>query len=224
MRNAYGTTETCGLLTLPPRGERCYDNVGFPFPGTRVKVVDAGSGAVLGPMEEGEVLVHSPSVMKGYYNVAAETDAVIDAQGWLHTGDLGFYDEDGRLYLVDRVKFTLDCFGRKACPCEIENCLMEHPDVAEAAVLGVPSEVAGVVPAAIVVLRSRCENRGQELAEELKAHVAARLSPWKHLYGGVYFTDVIPRTETGKMQRRDLPTLILSLQRIDRETVFSTME
>lgn len=224
MRNAYGTTETSGILTLPPRGERCYDHVGFPLPGTRVKVVDAGSGAVLGPMEKGEVLVHSPSAMKGYYNMADETDAVIDAQGWFHTGDIGFYDEDGRLYLVDRVKFTLDCFGRKASPCEIEDCLMEHPDVAEAAVLGVPSAVAGVVPAAIVVLRSRCENRGQELAEELKAHVAARLSRWKHLYGGVYFADVIPRTETGKIQRRDLPTLILALDRIDRGTVLPPRE
>ncbi|XP_075536904.1 luciferin 4-monooxygenase-like [Dermacentor variabilis] len=216
MRNVYGTTETSGILTLPPPGERCYDNVGFPSPGTRVKVVDAGSGAVMGPMKEGEVLVHSPSTMKGYYNMAAETDAAIDPQGWFHTGDVGFYDEDGRLYLVDRVKFTLDCFGKKVSPCEIEDCLMEHPDVAEAAVLGVPHVDAGVLPAAIVVIRPRCENRGEELAEELKVHVAARLSPWKYLYGGVYFADVIPKTETGKIQRRDLPTLILSLRRVDR--------
>ncbi|KAH6939569.1 hypothetical protein HPB50_019542 [Hyalomma asiaticum] len=216
MRNAYGTTETSGILTLPPRGERCYDNVGFPLPGTKVKIVDPQSGAVLGPMEEGEVLVHSPSTMKGYYKMDDETSAVLDAQGWFHTSDVGFYDVDGRLYLVDRVKFTLDCYGKKVSPCELEDCLMEHPDVAEAAVLGVPHADAGVVPAAIVVLRPRCEKRDEELAKHIKVHVAARLSPWKHLYGGVYFADAIPRTETGKIQRRDLPELLLSLPRIER--------
>ncbi|XP_037508568.1 uncharacterized protein LOC119385098 [Rhipicephalus sanguineus] len=106
--------------------------------------------------------------------------------------------------------------AKKVSPCELEDCLMEHPDVAEAAVLGVSHSRAGVVPAAIVVLKPRCKSRGEELAEQIKAHVAARLSPWKHLYGGVYFADAIPRTETGKLQRRDLPALLLSLPRIDR--------
>lgn len=216
MRNAYGTTETGGILTIPPQGECCFDNVGFPLPGTRVKVIDTESGAALGPMEEGEVLVHSPSTMKGYYKMSDETAAALDAQGWFHTNDVGYYDEDGRLYLIDRAKFTLDCYGKKVSPCELEGCLMEHPDVAEAAVLGVPHSRAGVVPAAIVVLKPCSKNSGEELAEQIKIHVAARLSPWKHLYGGVYFTNAIPRTDTGKILRRKLPELLVSLPRIDR--------
>ncbi|KAL1421025.1 hypothetical protein MTO96_004382 [Rhipicephalus appendiculatus] len=162
MRNAYGTTETGGIITIPPQGECCFDNVGFPLPGIRVKVIDAKSGAVLGPMEE---------------------------------GDVGYYDEDGRLYLIGRAKFTLDCYGKKVSPCELEDCLIGTPGL---------------------VLKPCCKNRGEELAEQIKVHVAARLSPWKHLYGGVYFADAIPRTETGKILRRDLPELLLSLPRIDR--------
>ncbi|XP_077512137.1 uncharacterized protein LOC144123105 [Amblyomma americanum] len=214
-RNAYGTTET-GFVAVPPRGECAYDNVGFPVPGTRIKVIDMQSGRVLGPMKEGEVLLHSPAVMKGYYNMPAETELALDAQGWFHTGDVGMYDENGRLYMVDRIKCLLVCFSWKVSSCQLEDCLLKHPDVAEAAVFGVANEEAGDLPAAVVVLRPGHENRGEELAEELMAHVAARHSWYRHHCAGVYVTNAIPTTETGKIRRRDLAQMLPSLQRLDR--------
>ncbi|XP_077513501.1 uncharacterized protein LOC144124591 [Amblyomma americanum] len=174
------------------------------------------SGRVLGPMEEGEVLVHSPAVMKGYYNMPAETELALDAQGWFHTGDVGMYDEDGRLYLVDRIKCLLVCFSWKVSSCQLEDCLLKHPDVAEAAVFGVANAEAGDLPDALVVLRPGHENRGEELAEELMAHVAARHSWYRHHCAGVYVTNAIPTTETGKIRRRNLAQMLPSLQRLDR--------
>ncbi|XP_077551517.1 uncharacterized protein LOC144165261 isoform X1 [Haemaphysalis longicornis] len=211
LRNAYGLSETCGIVTAPPIGLSSQpDTVGLPLPGIRLKVVDQDTGVVLGPRQLGEVLVQSTSLMKGYSNKPGETAAVIES-GWLHTGDLGYYDEYGWLFLYDRIKLVIHCSGGRVSPHEMEDHLVSHPKVSDAAVLGIPradsKEASGHGPepeevlAALVVVR-KGHRSDKELAAELISYTAGRVPPWKQLHGGIFFVAKIPRTDSGKIARR----------------------
>ncbi|XP_049274631.1 uncharacterized protein LOC125759651 [Rhipicephalus sanguineus] len=174
LRDCYGMTEVSGFLAVPPKGELPQGNVGFPVCGTKMKVIDPHNKTVLGPMETGEVLFHSPYVMRGYYKNTEATRDFIDREGWIHTGDLGYYNNDGRLFLAGRLKNTMFRMSKHMNPAEMEHCLYAHWAISEVAVLPVPREDTDDDPAAIIVLKEGVAG-DQKLAEEIKAFVAVRV-------------------------------------------------
>jgi acyl-CoA synthetase (AMP-forming)/AMP-acid ligase II len=135
--------------------------------------------------------------MKGYLNNPRATADMLDANGWLHTGDLGHVDDDGYVYVVDRVKELIKYKGLQVAPAELEAVLLAHPDIADAAVVRFPDEEAGEVPKAFVVARTPLE------AEEVMAFVAERVAPHKRVRR-VEFVDEIPKALSGKILRRVL--------------------
>ncbi|MET7403926.1 hypothetical protein ABZS66_61740, partial [Dactylosporangium sp. NPDC005572] len=145
----------------------------------------------------GELWVRGPQLMRGYRGQPGATAAALDADGWLHTGDLGWFDEDGYLYVTDRLKDVIKAGGYQVAPAELERLLLLHPAVADAAVVARPDPQAGEVPVAHVVLR------GPATAGDLLAYVAERVAPFKRL-AAVRVAGSIPRSPTGKVLRRVL--------------------
>ena len=149
------------------------------------------------PGEDGEIWVRGPQVMKGYLNNEAATAATVDADGWLHTGDIGRADEDGYFYISDRLKELIKYKGFQVPPAELEALLISHPSVTDAAVIGVPDEEAGELPKAFVVLKD-------DIApEEIVAWAGEHLSPQKRIRL-IEVTDEIPKSASGKILRRVL--------------------
>ncbi|KAH8041792.1 hypothetical protein HPB51_017914 [Rhipicephalus microplus] len=140
--------------------------------------------------------------------------AVIIIISRLIAGDLGYYDHDGRLFLCGRLKTMMVCQRRKVSPVNIEHCLIEHPAVEEAAVVGVSAPDGDQFPAAVVVAK-RGHNRDQQLADELKRHVAERNNSSMHLHGGVYFIDALPKNTLGKARSALILELVGMLRRMD---------
>jgi acyl-CoA synthetase (AMP-forming)/AMP-acid ligase II len=195
----YGLTET-SPVTHGTRagGDRIsVESIGPPVPNTEAKVVHVVSQAELGPNEEGEICVRGPQVMKGYLNRPDATAAMIDADGWLHTGDIGFADERGCFFIVDRLKELIKYKGMQIAPAELEAVLLGHPSIADAAVIPLADEEAGQVPKAFVVLK------GELAPADILEYVAARVAPYKKLRS-VEVTDRIPRSPSGKILRRIL--------------------
>ncbi|KAH7963396.1 hypothetical protein HPB52_020904 [Rhipicephalus sanguineus] len=128
------------------------------------QVIDTVSGVVLGPMRHGEVLFHTPYAATKYYGDAETSENIVDKDGWIHTGDLGYYDKDGRLFLCGRLKTLLMCEARKFSASEIEHCLMEHEAVEEVSVLGIPSPELQDIPAAVVVTKKATPQIGSSPA------------------------------------------------------------
>jgi 4-coumarate--CoA ligase len=137
--------------------------------------------------------------MRGYLNNPAATAATIDKDGWLHTGDIAKVDADGHVYIVDRLKELIKYKGFQVPPAELEALLLTHADVADAAVIGVPDDEAGEIPAAYVVLREGRETS----ADEIKAFVAERVAHYKQVRS-LTFVDAIPKSPSGKILRRVL--------------------
>ena len=191
----YGLTETSPVTHVNRSGDGV--GVGQPVPNTEAKIVDVVTGSELGPDQEGEICVRGPQVMKGYLNRPDATAAMIDGDGWLHTGDIGSADARGRLFVVDRLKELIKYKGMQIAPAELEALLLTHPSVADAAVIPIADEEAGQVPKAFVVLRS------EATPEDIQAFVASRVAPYKKLRY-VEVTDVIPRSASGKILRRVL--------------------
>src|SRR5262249_41020766 len=173
----YGLTETSpGTHVSPSDPARIKPGaVGPPIPNTECKITDLVQGKAVAPGELGEVCVRRPQVRRGYLNNPAATAAMIDAEGWLHTGDVGYADPDGCLHVVDRVKELIKYKGMQVAPAEIEAVLLAHPAVADAAVVPSPDAEAGEVPKAFLVLK------GEATPEEIMAWVAARVAPHKRL-------------------------------------------
>jgi acyl-CoA synthetase (AMP-forming)/AMP-acid ligase II len=192
---ALGMTEAAPLAL--PEEPVVHGSVGRLAPGTEALVVDPDSGAQLGPGRTGELWFRGPQVMRGYLGDDGATAATIDADGWLHSGDLGHFDADGNLFLVDRLKELIKCRGYQVAPAQLEAELMEHPAVADAAVVGRPDEEVGEVPVAYVALRFSAA------PEEIAAWVGERVAPYKRL-ADVIVVDEVPRSPTGKLLRRVL--------------------
>jgi acyl-CoA synthetase (AMP-forming)/AMP-acid ligase II len=171
--------------------------VGRCLPNTECRVVDPVSGAELGPGEVGEIQARGPQIMKGYLNQPDATAQTIDGGGWLHTGDLGYADEEGYFYVVDRLKELIKYKGYQVAPAELEAVLLTHPAVADCAVIPSPDEVAGEVPKAFVVLKE------EATPEDLMAYVAERVAPYKKVRR-LEFTEQIPKSLSGKILRRIL--------------------
>jgi long-chain acyl-CoA synthetase len=164
-----------------------------------VKIADPMTGTELGPGEVGEVWVRAPNVMLGYFNRPAETAAALTPDGWLRTGDGGYIDEDGYLFLTDRIKDMIVSGGENVYPIEVEDVLAQHADVADVAVVGIPDERWGELVKAFVILRPGCSATGDELV----AFARERLAGYK-LPRAVEFVDDLPRTPSSKVLKREL--------------------
>jgi acyl-CoA synthetase (AMP-forming)/AMP-acid ligase II len=195
----YGLTETSPVTHAARAGADPISlaSIGPPIPNTEVKVVDVVSQAELGPNQEGEICVRGPQVMKGYLNQPEATDAMIDMDRWLHTGDIGYADERGCFFIVDRLKELIKYKGMQIAPAELEAVLLGHPSIADAAVIPLADEEAGEVPQAFVVLK------GELTSADIMEYVAARVAPYKKLRS-VEVTDHIPKSPSGKILRRVL--------------------
>jgi len=195
----YGLTETtCGVLMQDPLNYK-NGSVGIPKADVYVKVIDPVSGKALGPNQPGEMCFKSSYIMKGYVGDANSTnDAIRD--GWLHTGDIGYYDETFEFFIVDRLKELIKYKGHQVPPAELEGILLSHKDILDAAVVGKPDEEAGELPTAFVVKRPN----SNLMEKDVQDFVSAAVSPIKRLRGGVMFTAHIPKTASGKILRREL--------------------
>jgi acyl-CoA synthetase (AMP-forming)/AMP-acid ligase II len=193
----YGLTETSPVTHMNPdeKGKGRAGSIGFLIPNTEAKYVDPESGKELGPNETGELLIRGPQVMKGYLGNEEATRHTIDDDGWLHTGDIGYVDEDGYFFLVDRLKELIKYKGFQVPPAELEALLLSHPSVSDAAVIPVPDEEAGEIPKAYIV------KSGEVSEDELMSYVAERVSPQKRIRR-VEFTEEIPKSASGKILRR----------------------
>ena len=201
IRQGYGLTETSPLSHLTPLsvGMSRPGSVGVPLQNQLVKVVDVDSGHTLPSGQEGEIYIKGPNVMKGYLNQPDATSRTLTKDGWLKTGDIGYFDQDGFFYITDRLKELIKVKGLQVAPAELEALLQNHPKVADAAVIGVPHERHGEAPRAFVV------KRDPTLTEkELIDYIASHVSEHKHLTGGVKFIEAVPKTASGKILRRHL--------------------
>src|SRR5918992_1982860 len=199
----YSLTEAMLACAVNPvEGPNKIGSVGMPLPDVEMRIVDPESGAGLPAGEAGEILIRAPQLMACYWDDPEETTATVrvhDGQRWLHTGDLGYLDEDGYLFIVDRMKDLIKTHGYQVWPREIEEVLAAHPAVAEVGVAGVPDEARGEVAKAWVVLAA-----GQQAtAEELRAFCRERLAPYK-VPATVEFRPDLPKTMVGKVLRRAL--------------------
>jgi acyl-CoA synthetase (AMP-forming)/AMP-acid ligase II len=193
----YGMTELSPLSHLSYSGldKDKPGSAGYCLPNTFCKIVDVDSKADLKPGLEGEVWVRGPQVMKGYLHEPEATAEIIDHDGWLHSGDIGYADEDGALFMVDRLKELIKYKGRQVAPAELEAILLSHPAIADAAVIPSPDQIAGEVPIAFVVLKENVS------AAEIMAFVAERVASYKKIRR-VEFVDHIPKSPAGKILRR----------------------
>jgi acyl-CoA synthetase (AMP-forming)/AMP-acid ligase II len=192
----WGLTETSIGVTLPDRRDGTVPgSVGRLMPNTELRVVDPRTGRDLGAGEHGELWARGPQVMAGYLGRPDATAEILDADGWLHTGDLGHVDGDGNVFVVDRLKELIKVSAYQVAPAELEALLAGHPAVADAAVIPRPDDTHGEVPVAVVV------PRGELDSDELIAWVAERVAPHKRVRA-VRLVDAIPRTPSGKLLRR----------------------
>jgi acyl-CoA synthetase (AMP-forming)/AMP-acid ligase II len=196
---AYGMTEVSGAThagsCLP--GKIKPTSGGTLLPNTECVVIDIETGQALERGQQGEIWVRGPLIMKGYLGQDGATAATIDEDGWLHTGDIGYVDEDGDVFIVDRMKELIKYKGLQVAPAELEAILLGHPNIADAAVIPSPDDEAGEVPKAYVVLKTPTP------AEDIMAFVAERVAPHKKIRK-LQFTDAIPKSASGKILRRNL--------------------
>jgi acyl-CoA synthetase (AMP-forming)/AMP-acid ligase II len=195
----YGLTETSPALSgHPAEAARIrHGSAGQLLPSTEAKVVDLVTGEDLGRNQTGELCFRGPQLMRGYLNRPEETAQMLPGDGWLHSGDIGYLDDDGYVYIVDRLKELIKYKGLQIAPAELEAVLLSHPAIAEAAVVRVPNEEAGEVPKAFVVAV------GELSAQEVMDYVAERVAPYKKIRS-VEFIDEIPKALSGKILRRVL--------------------
>jgi acyl-CoA synthetase (AMP-forming)/AMP-acid ligase II len=199
----YGMTETTGtIVALPPEdhveGLERMRSAGKALPGVELAILDA-EGNRLPPGEVGEIATRSGSNMAGYWNLPEATAKTLDKDNWLRTGDAGYLDQDGYLYIHDRIKDMIISGGENIYPAEVESAICDHPDVAEAAVVGVPDEKWGEAVKAIVVMKPGRQATPADIVAFTRTRIAAFKTP-----KSVEFIDGLPRNPSGKILRRHL--------------------
>ncbi|XP_059304098.1 4-coumarate--CoA ligase-like 9 [Lycium ferocissimum] len=197
----YGLTETTGGTTGMNGAEESdhYGSAGRLAVNTEAKIVDPDSGETLPPGQRGELWIRGPTIMKGYVGDKQATSATLDPEGWLKTGDLCYFDADGFLYVVDRLKELIKYKAYQVPPAELEHLLQSIPDVADAAVIPYPDEEAGQIPMAYVVRRP-----GSIISEsQIMDIIAKQVAPYKKIRR-VTFINAIPKSPAGKILRREL--------------------
>lgn len=201
----YGLTEASPVVLMSKLGSKNYASVGYPTPDTECKIVGINDpeGKGLGPNESGELWFRGPQIMMGYHKNDQATHETITHDGWLRTGDIGHYDSNNEFYVTDRLKELIKVKGFQVPPAELEEILRDHPDLADAGVIGIPHPKSGEVPRAYVV-----KKKGADVNEEkIKDYVKAKVAKYKRLEGGVEFIEAIPKNATGKILRRELKTM-----------------
>lgn len=195
--HTYGQTECSPRLTalLPEDSLRKIGSVGRPIPNVEIKVVDENRD-IIGYNEIGEIIAYGKNIMKGYYKNQKETDKILSDQGWIRTGDLGYWDEEGYLYLSGRKKNMIISGGINIYPEEIENVLLNHIDILEVCVVGEPHELLGEVPIAKIVLKPSCKISGAELLSFCDDNLTSYKVPKRF---DICFE--LPKTYTGKIKR-----------------------
>jgi long-chain acyl-CoA synthetase len=198
LAEAYGLTETSPAVCINPLDLAAYNgSIGLPIPSTDVAIWSEESQPL--PIGEiGELMVRGPQVMKGYWNRPNETANVLDAEGWLHTGDIARMDESGYVYIVDRKKDMILVSGFNVYPNEVEDTVMQHPGVAEVAAVGLPDEHSGEVVKLFVVRKDP-----NLTIEDLKAFCRENLTGYKRPKL-IEFRDALPKSNVGKILRREL--------------------
>jgi len=199
LAEGYGLTEAspvvcCAALRVPSKPL----SIGQPLPGTDIRFVNIETGEPVALGERGELQVKGPQVMLGYYNNPEATrDAFMD--GWLRTGDVGYVDSDGYVFLVDRIKDLIICSGFNVYPRTIEEAMLHHPAVDEVNVIGVPDEYRGEAPVAFVKLKPE----QQTTEAELKKFLAETLNKIE-MPKEIIFKDQLPKTLIGKLSKKEL--------------------
>ncbi|XP_043695180.1 4-coumarate--CoA ligase 2-like [Telopea speciosissima] len=206
----YGMTEAGPVLSMcpgfakqpiPTKSGSC----GTVVRNAELKVIDPETGLSLRHNQPGEICIRGPQVMKGYLNDPDATTSTIDIEGWLHTGDIGYVDDDEEIFIIDRVKELIKFKGFQVPPAELEALLVSHPSIADAAVVPQKDEVAGEFPVAFVV-----RSNGFDLTEEaVKEFIAKQVVFYKKLHK-VYFIHAIPKSPSGKILRKDLRAKLAS--------------
>jgi long-chain acyl-CoA synthetase len=204
---AYGLTETTGAVVNlapadhDPNGPNRHRlrSCGLPGPGVEIRIVDTDALADCPQGEVGEIWIRSPQVMKGYWNMPDETAKSIDPDGWFRSGDAGYLDEDGYLYIHDRVKDMIVSGGENVYPAEVENVLMGHPAIADVAVIGVPHEKWGETAKAVVVRAAGADVSEQDVIDYARERLARFKCPTS-----VDWVDALPRNPSGKILKKDL--------------------
>ena len=193
----YGMTEASPATHMQPPGGAPTGSVGAVVAGSECRLVDSESGNDAVDRGRGEIWIRGPQVMKGYLNAEDATLQCIDAEGWLHTGDIAYADEDGNFFIVDRLKELIKYKGFQIAPAELESLLLTYPEVADAAVIPVADEEAGELPKAFVVRETGSELDG----ETLMKFIADKVATYKRIRI-VEFVDKIPKSPSGKILRR----------------------
>jgi len=195
----YGLTEVAGACHISPAAASKHKpgTVGPVLPNTLARIIDTETGMDLGPNQRGEVLVYGPHVTVGYLNNTKATADSIDAEGWYHTGDIGYADADGYFYIVDRIKELIKYKGYQVAPAELEALLLTHSAIADAAVIPSPDEEAGEIPKAFVVLKEEIS------PEEIMKFIAEAVAPYKKIRK-IEVVNEIPKSASGKILRRVL--------------------
>jgi 4-coumarate--CoA ligase len=194
------------MSELSPIGTICPDwniksgAIGPVVSDTVAKIIDP-EGKSLGPHQSGELVLKGPQVMMGYLNDPVRTAECLSPSGWLRSGDVAHYDEEGNFYITDRIKELIKVRGYQVAPAELEEILLSHPAIQDATVIPFPDEVSGELPRAYVIRRP---NAPDVTESEIYEYVRERVAPYKRLEGGVVFTDVIPKSASGKILRRIL--------------------
>jgi len=219
VKQGWGMSELSPLGTLAPSSQSEHSSndkagsVGLLMPNTFGKVLD-GNGTSLGPNQDGELIIKGPQVMLGYLDEPEKTSECLSSSGWLRTGDLAYYDDDGWFYITDRIKELIKVRGFQVAPAELEELLLGHEYVNDAAVIQIPDDDSGELPLAYIVLKDGvCESGGtgnddddkaNEIKQLISEWVKERVAPHKRLAGGINFVDSIPKSASGKILRRIL--------------------
>lgn len=197
----YGLTEASPVVLMASPSTKNFSSSGYLMPDTEGKIVRLDDTKMLGvgPNVVGELWTRGPHVMKGYHNNEKATRETITPDGWLKTGDIGYYDENHEFYITDRLKELIKVKGFQVAPAELEAIIRDHPQVADAAVIGIPHPKTGEVPRAYVI------KKNPKLTEEdVKRFVAEKVADYKKLEGGVEFVESISKNASGKILRREL--------------------
>jgi long-chain acyl-CoA synthetase len=203
MCEVYGSTETAPFATVTPWGGKIKPGtVGVPIPDTDVKIVDIDNPAsALAVGQTGEIAIKGPQIMMGYYKKPKETEEVLK-DGWYLSGDIGKFDEDGYLSVVDRKKDMIIAGGYNIYPVELDNVLMDHPKILEACTIGIPDKYRGETVKAFIVKKKEHELTEEEVVDYCKKNLAAYKIPKM-----IEFVDELPKSAVGKILRRKLRDL-----------------
>jgi 4-coumarate--CoA ligase len=194
----FGMTELSPVSHTTPLDKPKSGSSGVALPNTQCRVVDPESGEDLPAGKEGELWIKGPQVMKGYLNNEKATAETLTPDGWLKTGDIAYIDDEGYMYIVDRLKELIKFKGFQVAPAELEATLVTHAGIIDAAVIGMPDDEAGELPVAYVVTADPAPSEA-----DIKAHLAKTLSSYKQVHQ-VHFMDEIPKSASGKILRRVL--------------------